>query len=173
MMGRGRGRVALGLLAVLLMATGCTSGNRLPRGDGPYRHARADTHPAAVQTIQEILDRTMREQVPATLREPERNLPLTCFDGDGFWSRRKDNGLDQQEMLLLLDVTGPASASAAIPALATYWAELGLEVNTEDLDTGLPRVSARLPGVGGVAANTIADSSTFMALRGYTECKKP
>jgi len=167
-----RGRVALGLLAVLLIATACTSCNRLSPGDGPYRHARADTNRDAVQIIQEILDRTVREQVPATLREPPHNLPQTCWKG-GFFSRQKDTGLDQQEMLLLLDITGPPPASAAIPELATYWAALGLEVDTTDLDTEPPRISARLPGVGSVDANTVADSPTFIALGGYTECKKP
>jgi hypothetical protein len=148
---------------------------RLAASPGPYHGLRVNNLEPAATLMSELLTRTAHEHLQQPAAMPETGLTTECFDG---FLGDKPTGRSQAEFALKLTLPAGGEAEARLPALAAYWAGLGLDVDTDDLDTGLGSFRASMPGVGGASVLTFAhdngqDPARRMLLRAHTDCHKP
>jgi hypothetical protein len=142
---------------------------RLEPAAGLYRDTRVDRLAPATGILRDVIAATARDRYAVTppITAEDRSECYGGFLGDKPTGTYRDS--PQAEVV----VPGGRPAEATLPELAEYWAALGLDVDTDELDTGLATLRAKLPTVGQLLADVVTEGSGTLRLSAVTECQRP
>jgi hypothetical protein len=143
--------------------------SQLEPGAGPYRDARADRLEPATGILRDVIAVTARDRYAATPPGAGRDRS-ECYGG---LLGDKPTGTYRDSLEAEIVVPGGRPAEATLAELAGYWSARGLQVDTDELDTGLATLRAKVPTVGQVLAEVGTGAPGTTRLSAVTECHRP